>query len=136
MTEAATEKPYTIQKNPIPLEMLSEGPGGECWYRIPSWRVEFHHEALAGVDVRAHRGLAHDAPWTLSEGTTGHKMYEGWDDEPDDEMEDVIEEFIAIYLPKLTKEKVEKSLSMARETLSKRTPSPFAAHGESTKEEK
>lgn len=121
-----TEKPYSVQTKPLPLDMLSEGPGGDCWYRIPSWQIEFVSEVLAGLDLRIHRGLGNEGIWTLTEASTGCRLYDGWQDEPEDTAEDMLGEFIAVYLPKLTRDMMEKSIAGAKEKIKGRLPNPFA----------
>lgn len=127
-------KPYVVENLVAPLDMLSEGPAGEVWYRIPTWRVTFKAAALAGLDLRVHRGLGHEGIWTLTEATTGCKVYDGWGDEPEDTADDMLDEFVAVYLPKLTKDMVEKAIVKAREMLSGRAPSPFARPEAATNE--
>jgi hypothetical protein len=120
------DKPYTIHTNPVPIDMLSEGPGGECWYRVPSWRVTFKCEALAGVDARAHRSLGSYGAWTLSEASTGFEMFS---ELPEDHgsMEGMLAEFTAGVMLKLTPELVAHSIAKAKKILAGRTPSPFVA---------
>lgn len=132
MSESPTPQrsPYKIDTGPIPLDVLAVNPDGkgECWYRIPSWRVYFDCEALKGVDVRLHRAVASHAVWTLTEATTGSKMF---GDLPHDQYigdeGSMLAEFAAGVMLKLTPEKVASSIAKARERLTKHTPSPFVS---------
>jgi hypothetical protein len=124
--------PYKIDTAPVPLDLYSEYGGKDgCWYRVPSWRVHFDCEALKGVDVRMHRGIGSASVWTLSEATTGfkmfgdlaHDMYIGDEDA-------MLAEFAAGVMLRLTPEYVEKAIAKAKEVLQTKTPSPFVARSE------
>lgn len=118
---------YTLDPHPLPLALYSDGPRKE-WYRVPSWRITIKEApALEGIELRVHRGLGGEAVWTLSEATTGFKLYDGWTDEPEDTMEDMLDEFVAVYLPKLTADMVKKSVAGATALLATLPPNPFLA---------
>jgi len=128
MADAANDNVYTVIQKMVPFDVLLVGKSDERqeWYRIPSWRVEFNCEALKGIDVRLHKSLDGPSGWALSEGSTGHKMYEGWDD--DDEpgnSTDALEEFVALMLPKIDRAKVEAGLAKARAQIANLPPCPF-----------
>ncbi len=122
-------QPYKIDTTPVPLDVFSVyGPEDVgCWYRIPSWRVRFDCEALKGVDVRMHRAVGSHAAWTLTEASTGFKMF---GDMPHDQYigdeGSMLAEFCAGFMLKLTPEKVAAGIAKAKEILKTRTPSPFA----------
>jgi hypothetical protein len=133
-TPESAVKNYRILSEPVTLDLYAENP--PQWFRIPSWRVEFIDGALKGEDVRVHRGLGSGAPWTLTEATTGALMFrEGPRHEyaPDSEMEDVIDEFAATLLPKLTREKVLAAIAEATARLATKIPSPFGTPSETTR---
>lgn len=129
MNEAANEKAWTVIQKMVPLDVLLVGRGddkAEAWYRIPSWRVEFNHEALKDLDVRLHKSLDGPSGWALSEATTGHKMYEGWDDEDEPgNSTDALVEFTELMLPKLTRGKMEAAMVKARAAMTTKPPCPF-----------
>lgn len=122
------ETPYKIDTGPIPLDVVNQ-PGqkeGECWYRIPSWRVYFDCEALKGVDVRLHRSIASCATWTLTEATTGFKMFGDLaHDQYIGDEGSMLAEFCAGRMLQLTPAKVAAGLAKAREILTTKTPNPF-----------
>lgn len=122
-------EPYIFHTDPVPIDLYSEGPAGPTWYRIPSWRIEFTCEALKGVDCRVHRGLGHEGQWTLSEASTGFKMF---GELPDDHgtAEGMLAEFCAGRMLKLTPELVATSIAKAKEILKEKMPSPFAPRSE------
>lgn len=122
--------PYKIDTGPIPLDVIAVNqinePGG-CWYRIPSWRVHFDCEALKGVDLRLHRSIASAVVWTLTEATTGFKIF--GDIAHDQYIGDegsMLAEFAAGRMLQLTPKKVAKAIETAKEILAKRPPNPFA----------
>lgn len=135
MTEE-NPKPYTVIQKMIPLDLLVVGkddsPDG--WYRIPSWRVEF--EALKGFDLRVHKAMS-PSGWAISEGSTGHKIYQGWgDDEFEPETSsDVLEEFVKLMLPKLDHAKMETAIAKARVRLAELPPCPFTQRPEVREQE-
>jgi hypothetical protein len=119
--------PYKLDTAPLPLDLYSEYGGMHgCWYRVPSWRVHFDCEALKGVDVRMHRGIGSSAVWTLTEATTGFKMF---GDIPHDyyvgDEGSMLSEFAAGMMLKLTPDYVAKAIAKAREVLKGKPPSPF-----------
>ena len=122
-----TLKPYTIGKNPLPLDMLSEGPAGDTWYRVPSWTAEFVCEALKGVDLRVHRGLGASGVWTLSEATTGFKVFGDLDLDSyyRDDMYAMLAEFAAGRMLQLTAENISDAIARAKKILAVRLPNPF-----------
>lgn len=115
---------YKLDTGPIPLDVMAVNPDGkgECWYRIPSWRVHFDYDALRDVDIRLHRSIASSAVWTLTEATTGFKMFGdlAHDYYIGDEGS-MLAEFCAGYMLKLTKDKVTEALKRARQALTQRT---------------
>ena len=136
MVEAANDKVWKVVQKMIPFDVLLVSDGAHYWYRVPSWRVEFDHEALKGVDVRLHKSLDGPSGWAVSEGSTGHNMYEGWDLEDEEGTStDALVEFTEFILPKLDRAKVETAIAKARETLATLPPCPFGA-GSSTRAEK
>lgn len=128
--------PYKIDTGPIPLDVIAVNqinePGG-CWYRIPSWRVHFDCEALKGVDLRLHRSIASAAVWTLTEATTGFKIFGDLaHDQYIGDEGSMLAEFAAGRMLQLTPEKVAKAIETAKEILAKRPSNPF---GKSARDE-
>lgn len=128
--ESPKPTPYKIDTGPIPLDTLAVSPDGkgECWYRIPSWRVYFDHEALKGVDMRLHRAIASDGVWTLTEASTGLKVFGdlAHDFYVGDEGA-MLAEFASSRMLQITPEKLADALAKGREKLRQHTPNPFNA---------
>ena len=127
--EAPPRTPYKVDTGPIPLDTLAVSPDGkgECWYRIPSWRVHFECEALKGVDLRMHRAIGSHGVWTLTEASTGMKLFAGLPHEfyIGDEGA-MLAEFAAGRMLQITPEKLAEALAKGREKLRQHTPNPFA----------
>lgn len=127
--DARNETTWKVDTDPTPLDTLAVSPLGiECWYRIPSWRVHFDHEALRDYDIRLHRAIGSHGVWTLTEASTGLKMH---GDMPHEfyigDESGMLAEFAAFKLKQLTPVKMADAISKGREMLNKRTPNPFAA---------
>ncbi len=130
MNSSANDKIWTVIQTMAPLDVLlvprGATPAEETWYRIPSWRVEFDCDTLRGFDIRLHKSLDGPSGWALSEATTGHKIYEGWDDEDEPGTStDALVEFVELLLPKLDRAKMEAAMEKARSALKERSPAPI-----------
>lgn len=125
-SKSRKETPYKVDTGPIPLDTLAVFGEQECWYRIPSWRVHFDCEALKGVDIRLHRAIGSHGVWTLTEASTGLKVFADMQHEfyVGDEGA-MLAEFAAGRMLQLTPEKIAEAIVNGMETLSKHTPNPF-----------
>jgi hypothetical protein len=117
---------YKIDTSPIPLDTLAVYGEQECWYRIPSWRVHFDHDALRDEDIRMHRSIGSHSAWTLTEATTGLKLHS---DLPTDfyvgDEGAMLAEFAAGRMLQLTKENMKSAIAKGKEKLSKHSLNPF-----------
>ena len=116
---------YSIERTPVPLPMLGVIDGQpDHEYSVPSWRVSF--PALPGdFDLRVHRSLNSDGAWTLSEASTGMKVYDGWGDH--ETMDELLDLFCQLVLPKMTPEILTKSIADGREKIGARAQRPSLA---------
>lgn len=119
--------PYKVDTHPIPLDTLAVFGKEECWYRIPSRRVHFDHDALRNADIRLHRAIGSHGVWTLTEATTGLKLHADMPHEfyIGDEGA-MLAEFAAGRMLQLTPEKMQDAIAKGKEKVAQHSRCPFA----------
>jgi hypothetical protein len=120
----STRKLYTVDLSMAPFDvwLVPETIGQPAWYRVPSWRVQFHVDALEGVDVRLHKSLTGLRGWALSEASTGFLMYGGHEHSGELNSGELLDGFVTYGLPKLTQALVAERIAAARARLRKEVP--------------
>jgi hypothetical protein len=116
MSEAAEPRgPYSIvqQMTPIDIPVQRRADGGNEWYRVPSWKVEFAGEQLKGLDIRIHKSLNAPTGWALSEATTGFALISL----EECDSKEFLDWFCDQVLPGLTRTRVEAAIAGAHERL-------------------
>lgn len=106
---------FVIESESVPLAVYAnktDRDGPCCWFLVPSWRVRIDDApVIADLDLRVHKSIVADGIWELSEATTGCRMLRSFSTNA----LDVVAEFMAGRLSRLTPETMARALARARE---------------------
>lgn len=121
---------WKIEPGCLPLWIWAEKTGIDAgaWFLVPSWRLDVQHEAVAGVDLRAHKHLTHMDTWVIAEATTGFSAGV----RAADTRYEAGELFVLDVLPTLTQERFAKAIGAARMILRDKPPRPELATAEAS----